>query len=61
MKYIHRHVKTEIAGVLMKNILRRANAAMVLVAGCLLANHGSAQDDFTFWPDADYDPAIPTV
>ena len=27
----------------------------------LLATGASAQDDFVFWPNADYDPAVPTI
>jgi len=45
----------------MKNTLRHASAAMIFVASCLPANFASAQDDFVFWPNADYDAAIPTV
>ena len=32
-----------------------------LFAAALLATSTSAQDDFVFWPNADYDAAIPTV
>ena len=34
--------------------------ALIILAGLLFANRLSAADDFVFWPDADYDPAIPT-
>jgi hypothetical protein len=35
--------------------------AMVILASALVTTHLNAQDNFVFWPDADYDPAIPTV
>ena len=35
--------------------------AMVILISALTATHLKAQDNFVFWPDADYDPAIPTV
>ena len=34
---------------------------MTLLAAMLLATGASAQDDFVFWPNADYDPAVPTI
>lgn len=34
---------------------------MSFFAAALLATTASAQDDFVFWPDADYDPVIPTI
>ena len=34
---------------------------MVIVAGCVFSTYASAQENFVFWPNADYDPAIPTV
>ena len=34
---------------------------MVIVAGCIFSTYASAQENFVFWPNADYDPAIPTV
>ncbi|MCH8071963.1 MAG: peptidase [Proteobacteria bacterium] len=34
---------------------------MVFIAGCIFSTYASAQDNFVFWPNADYDPAIPTV
>lgn len=33
----------------------------LIIAAALLATTASAQDDFVYWPNADYDPAIPTV
>jgi hypothetical protein len=45
MKNMHRHVMTKIS----------------IAAACLLTNLVLAQDEFVFWPNADYDPAIPTV
>jgi len=44
----------------MKATLRHVNAMIVIFAS-LVATHAIAQDDFVFWPDADYDPAIPTI
>jgi len=34
---------------------------LLILALTLLATYSHAQDEFIFWPDADYDPAIPTV
>ena len=34
---------------------------ITLLAASLFATAAFAQDDFVFWPDADYDPAVPTV
>ncbi len=34
---------------------------ITLLAAMLLATSASAQDDFVFWPNADYDPAVPTI
>ncbi len=45
----------------MKSILRHTGMAMVILVSALAATHVKAQDNFVFWPDADYDPAIPTV
>jgi len=33
----------------------------MLFAAALLATTASAEDDFVFWPNADYDPVIPTI
>jgi len=44
----------------MKSILQSTATALALLAILLLASPASAADDFLFWPDADYDPAIPT-
>jgi len=43
----------------MKPILRRSAMTMLMLAFTLVATHVIAQDNFVFWPDADYDPAIP--
>ena len=32
-----------------------------VLAAALLAATANAQDDFDYWPNADYDPAIPSV
>ena len=45
----------------MKKIQRDLKTMMVIVTGCLIANLAMAQEIFVFWPNADYDPAIPTV
>ncbi len=45
----------------MKNIQRHLKTMMVIVTGYLIANLAMAQENFVFWPNADYDPAIPTV
>jgi len=44
----------------MKAMPRHVNAMIVIFAS-LVATHAIAQDNFVFWPDANYDPAIPTV
>jgi len=44
----------------MKSILRRTGIAVVILTSILITNYANAGDDFVFWPDADYDPAIPT-
>lgn len=41
----------------MKAILRRIAMALVIITSTTL----QAQDEFVFWPDANYDPAIPSV
>ena len=43
----------------MKSILQRTGMTFVMLASLLFADSASAGDDFVFWPDADYDPAIP--
>jgi hypothetical protein len=43
----------------MKSILRRAGATAVILTVTLF-KPAFAQDEFIFWPDADYDPAIPS-
>jgi hypothetical protein len=43
----------------MKSILRRAGTTAAILAVTLF-NPAFAQDEFIFWPDADYDPAIPS-
>jgi len=45
----------------MNSILRCVGTTVVILASCLVATVASAQDDFVFWPNANYDPAIPTV
>ena len=44
----------------MKSILRRTAMAMVILTVTLITSYAYAQDSFVFWPDADYDPAVPT-
>ena len=44
----------------MKTILQPLRMALFILTSLIFANHASAADDFVFWPDADYDPAIPT-
>ena len=44
----------------MKTILQHTRMALVILVGLFFANHASAADDFVFWPDADYNPAIPS-
>lgn len=45
----------------MKNAQRHVKTTIAIVAGCLIANFALAQENFVFWPNANYDPAIPTV
>lgn len=45
----------------MKSILRRAGMAIIVLASAVFSTHLSAQEDFVFWPNANYDPAIPTI
>ena len=45
----------------MKKIQRDLKMMMVIVTGSLIANFAMAQENFVFWPNANYDPAIPTV
>ena len=44
----------------MKTTLQQTRMALLILVGLFFANHASAADDFVFWPDADYDPAIPS-
>jgi hypothetical protein len=44
----------------MKSSLLRTVISLFFVASVLFASQVHAKDDFVFWPDADYDPAIPT-
>ncbi len=41
--------------------LRPTLVILAALISILAVSHIQAQDDFVFWPDADYDPAIPTV
>lgn len=45
----------------MKPILQRTGMILGLLASVLFTSHASAGDEFVFWPDADYDPAIPSI
>ncbi len=45
----------------MKSILRRAGMAIIVLASGVIATQLNAQEKFVFWPNANYDPAIPTV
>jgi len=45
----------------MNSILRCVGMTAVVLAYSLVATVANAQDDFAFWPNANYDPAIPTV
>ena len=40
---------------------RRTLVTLVILISALVVTQTQAQDDFVFWPDADYDPAIPTI
>jgi len=44
----------------MKSILRRTAMAMFVLTVTVIAPYAVAQGGFVFWPDADYDPAVPT-
>ncbi|MBT8074037.1 MAG: peptidase [Xanthomonadales bacterium] len=44
----------------MKPDLRRKALTAVVLLIALFSVHAHAGDDFVFWPNADYDPAIPT-
>lgn len=44
----------------MKSILRYHAMVLTMLAFTLVSIHAYAQDDFVFWPNAEYDPAIPT-
>ena len=44
----------------MKSTLQRTGMTLILLASLLFTNYTYASDDFDFWPNADYDPAIPT-
>jgi hypothetical protein len=43
----------------MKSILRHKAVAVIFLVSTIISVHANARDDFVFWPDADYDPAIP--
>ena len=45
----------------MKINLQRVSMTLIVHVSLLFANYTSAADEFVFWPDADYDPAIPTI
>jgi len=45
----------------MKSFLHQTGMAIVILASALVATQSFAKDGFVFWPDADYDPAIPTL
>ena len=45
----------------MKGMQRIVKTMIAIVLVILAVNLANAQDKFEFWPDADYDPAIPTV
>jgi hypothetical protein len=45
----------------MTNKLHRTFVTLVILMSVFAANTVYAKEDFVFWPDADYDPAIPTV
>ncbi len=44
----------------MKRMLTGTRLALVIVAIILGTSQSGAQDNFVFWPDANYDPTIPT-
>ena len=44
----------------MKSILQRTGISLIFIASIFFASYVHATDDFVFWPDANYDPAIPT-
>jgi len=45
----------------MKINLPHLRMTLVTLVSLFFANFSSAADDFVFWPDADYDPAIPSI
>ena len=45
----------------MKIFLHHTIVALAILPGLLISNPSSAADNFVFWPDANYDPAIPTI
>jgi len=44
----------------MKSIPRYSAVAFAMLAFTFMSLQANAADDFVFWPNADYDPAIPT-
>ena len=44
----------------MEATLRHVKAIIIILTS-IVATQASAQDDFVFWPNASYDPSIPTV
>jgi hypothetical protein len=47
-------------GDIMKFTLRRQAMAATILVFAFFSAFANAQDDFIFWPNADYDPAIPS-
>ncbi|MGD9264388.1 MAG: M14 family metallopeptidase [Lysobacterales bacterium] len=45
----------------MKTTLQIAGLAALMLASAVASSSALARDAFVFWPDADYDPAIPTI
>ncbi|MGD9021560.1 MAG: M14 family metallopeptidase, partial [Lysobacterales bacterium] len=45
----------------MNPALLRTGMALAALVAATSMNSATAQEPFTFWPDADYDPAIPTI
>ena len=44
----------------MNAVQRTTKTTVAIIVAVLLAVSANAQDDFVFWPDANYDSAIPT-
>ena len=45
----------------MKSILQQTGMAIVILVSAFITTQVAAKDSFVFWPEADYDPSIPSV